>query len=478
MASLDELREELSQRKNTVKEINDRNAGESFSDEDKAAWNKENERIKEVEGVVKELEARERVVASLTEETAQESGADFSIPTSRAKGRDIYDLSTVRTAFGDPSVARKDLHDRAKESLERVHFPDERISDEEGRGAVTSLLEKDDQNGTIATHLLRTGSQEYATAWSKAVARGVEELNGPEQRALSTGGTAGGYALPYFLDPTVIPTSNLSVNPYRAVARVEQITTNIWHGVSSSGVSAQFASEAAEASDNSPQLAQPTITPNRAQVFIPFSFEVGEDWSGLQAEMARLIADSKDDLEAARFTTGTAASSVDGIQTGGTAVVLTAGTAAFVVGDVYAVENALGPRFRPRASFVGNRATYNKIRQFDTAGGASLFVTNLQLGLPNEVATPGALGGTRLLGYPTYECSSYSSTPTTSGQLTLTLGDWNYYVIVDRIGMSVDLIPHLFGSNQRPTGQKGLYARWRVGAGVIHINAFKTLKVL
>ena len=100
---------------------------------------------------------------------------------------------------------------------------------------------------------------------------------------------------------------------------------------------------------------------------------------------------------------------------GTAAFVFTAGTAAFVIGDVYKLENALGPRWRPNASVVGNRATYNAIRQFDTAGGAGLFVNNLQQGLQNNVPIPGDLGGTRLLGYPTYEDSFMSSTYATTG---------------------------------------------------------------
>ena len=37
--------------------------------------------------------------------------------------------------------------------------------------------------------------------------------------------------------------------------------------------------------------------------------------------------------------------------------------------------------------------------------------------------------------------------------------DFENYVIADRLGMTVEFIPHLFGTaNQRPTGQRGLLA--------------------
>jgi predicted phage gp36 major capsid-like protein len=42
--------------------------------------------------------------------------------------------------------------------------------------------------------------------------------------------------------------------------------------------------------------------------------------------------------------------------------------------------------------------------------------------------------------------------------------------------MSVELIPHLFHtSNNRPSGQRGLYAVWRNGSKVLDPNAFRLL---
>jgi HK97 family phage major capsid protein len=54
-------------------------------------------------------------------------------------------------------------------------------------------------------------------------------------------------------------------------------------------------------------------------------------------------------------------------------------------------------------------------------------------------------------------------------------GDFSRYLIVDRVGLTVDFIPHLFGASQRPTGQRGLYCYWRNGAKVLDANAFRAL---
>ena len=59
------------------------------------------------------------------------------------------------------------------------------------------------------------------------------------------------------------------------------------------------------------------------------------------------------------------------------------------------------------------------------------------------------------------------------------LGDFKTgYLIADRLGMQVELIPHLVGATNRfPTGQRGLVAIWRTGGGVVAANALRYLEV-
>jgi HK97 family phage major capsid protein len=49
------------------------------------------------------------------------------------------------------------------------------------------------------------------------------------------------------------------------------------------------------------------------------------------------------------------------------------------------------------------------------------------------------------------------------------------FVVIDRIGTRVELIPHLFGPNRRPTGQRGLYMWFRTGSDVVVDNAIRLL---
>jgi HK97 family phage major capsid protein len=51
------------------------------------------------------------------------------------------------------------------------------------------------------------------------------------------------------------------------------------------------------------------------------------------------------------------------------------------------------------------------------------------------------------------------------------------YRIHDRLGTTVERVQHLFGANRRPTGERGWFARKRVGAGVVNANAARVLQV-
>ena len=60
----------------------------------------------------------------------------------------------------------------------------------------------------------------------------------------------------------------------------------------------------------------------------------------------------------------------------------------------------------------------------------------------------------------------------------LVVGDFRNYVIVDRAGMNLELVPHLVDvTNNRPTGQRGWFATWRVGSDVTNADAFRVLKL-
>lgn len=424
----------------------------------------------EIDTRVAELRARENVVAKFASSEAH-TERPFAIHAAPTREVDIYDLSTIRANWSNPAGAKTELRDRAMRAVELMQFP---LSESRAKGQdqLATLLDTvDDARGTIASLVLTTAGPTYRRAFGKTLAG--NELSNEERAALSTGTTtAGGFAVPAQLDPTVMLTSAGAVNPMRAVARVVQTTSNTWQGITSAGITAGYAAEASEAGDDGPAIAQPEITPERADVFVPYSIEIGQDWNGLVTEVSRMIADAKDTLEADKFINGAGSGSTEpegviaGLAT--TSELNTTTIDTFASGDLYRLEAALPPRFRPRASFLAARVQYNKARQFDTGGGSELWV-RIGAGLPPE-----------LLGYPAYEASEMDDTSTyAGGEHIVAFGDFQAgYVIVDRVGMSIEIIPHLFATGaNRPSGQRGLFAFWRNSAGIVVDNAIRVLRV-
>jgi HK97 family phage major capsid protein len=374
----------------------------------------------------------------------------------RNKRDPFDDMEAVRTNM----LRGSEMRERAQDAIEWVSrsgwvdFPHDHAE------RATQLAT---QSKGIARHILLTGTQDYYESFRSYLA----DPEGLAQRATTVGTGSLGYMLPFPLDPTIILTNAGSSNPYRRVARVEQTTSNTWNGVTSAGVDAAFGAESVAATDANPAVAQLQITPQRARAWVFGSYESLAD-SDLGAQLPRLFADAKDRLEEGAFATGAGTGvfpqgAVTAATTGNTAAVT-----AYAVADVYTLQARLSPRFRNSrsAAFLANLFYLNKTRQFDTAGGSS-FWANLGQGTPEQ-----------LLGKPIFESSSMSS-GTATGSLVLLFGDFEQYVIVDRVGMSILYNPMIMSAatGNLPTGEAGWFAFWRVGAKASTANALQALRI-
>ncbi len=453
-------------------------AGAVMPEESRTEWNDLGKEHETNGARLDEMRARQNFLASIsTDAKRQERGADFNTARPSKIGTDaIYDLVAIRNACRSPEDEAKMLRDNALRSVETSHFAHEDANHERCQTHITGLMERfaGDGEGSgsqpeFARRILLTGSPVYKRAFGKALAG--RNLSPEEQRSLALASASGGYAVPYTLDPTIILTSAGAVNPLRQMARVETITGNEWRGVTSAGVTASYDAELAEVSDDTPSVGQPVANVEKAQAFIEYSIEIGEDWGSIQSELAKMLQDAKDRLEANKFVLGAGHGSnePEGLLTGATGTVA-AGTAAFAIAHLYALEEALDPRWQPNAAFLAHRGMYNRIRQFDTNGGAALW-----LRLAEGIGTGGGGNtGASLLGYPAWQSSAYTNALTAATKI-LTLGDFKQFLIVDRIGMNVEVVPHIMGASRRPTGSRGLYCYWRNTSKVLVAGAFKTL---
>jgi HK97 family phage major capsid protein len=277
------------------------------------------------------------------------------------------------------------------------------------------------------------------------------------------------YLVPFTLDPTIILTNSGIAGTIRSISTNKTIATDSWNGVTSAGVTAEWLGEGTQAADATPTFGQPTITPKKAAAWVFGSYEVLAD-SGFASDLQMLLADAKVRLEEAAFATGNTGASVPrGIVAAVAAVtnsiVSSATITSFVVGDVYRVADALRPRDASQASWIANKGIFSKIRQMDTSG-SSAFWANLGMAVPNQ-----------LLGQPVYECSTMGAVITTSANILLA-GNFKQYYVVDRVGMSVLYEPMVKSTNaNRPTGQAGWFAFWRVGADTVDPDAFRLLQL-
>lgn len=395
-------------------------------------------------------------------------------PRSIKEGRtfkDPWNMSEIRTFGKTPREMGTELRARALSAIEQMAGASDAV-----RQTSANILDRwDSKDGKIAQHVLATSSPAYMRAFAKLAKNQTNLLDEEERqavdRAMSLTDGSGGYLIPFQLDPTVIITTDGTYNQIRQAARTVIATGDVWNGVSAGATAWSWDGEAAQVSDDASTFVQPTISIWKAQGFVPISIEALADEQNVTAEVARLIAFGKDDLEGAAFATGSGSSQPIGIITALVAsspTVIVSATTDDSLGleDIYALDGDLPARYRSRASWLAHRNTYNAIRQFDTAGGAALW-ERLGADVPNV-----------LLGRPAYETEGMDGViDGSSTNYVAVFGDFSNYVIADRIGTTVEFIPHLFGTNHRPTGERGWYAYYRVGADSVNDGAFRLLDV-
>lgn len=469
--SIEDREERIKEIDQRIAELDEEYANERMSDEARDEWNRLNSERDGHESTVAELRRRQERLRKVAGNPAAVERANPEPPNIvRKRGDEIYDLTRIRAEARSEDDHRDRLHDNAKRAIERAAFASTAGSREKVQAHVEELLERvDDKHGTFAKRILATGNPVYDRAFGKIVMGGQHLLSSEESRAAMQVGTdtEGGFAVPFQLDPTVILTSGGAVSPLRQIARVETITSKTWQGITSSGITVSRSAEEAEAGENEFTIAQPEVSPKRVIADVRFSVEIEQDWSQLRSEISRLLADAKQVEEDTVFVTG------DGTGNNPSGVVTTLAASSEVVLAGHAItldellnlEEALPVRFRGRGQFLANKSMYQSIRGLGTGSdGADLWV-RLSGSQPNE-----------LLGYPAREASAMSGDLAALSARVLLFGDFSQFLIVDRLGMSVEVNPHIVGAAGRWTGQRAVVAVWRNSSKILVDNAFRVLE--
>ncbi len=396
---------------------------------------------------------------------------------------------TVRVSLSDDGarvrpedVERMDarqVRDTALRSLERdaAHLTDSQ------RTHVDTLLRSETSpnldTGALARHIALTSGPDYRAAFRKITANqmgNIITLSESEAAAVAAvqrasmaegSGSTGGYAVPSFLDPTIVVNAQGSANPLRRLARNETITANKWHGVATSGVTWTFTPEGTASTDASPTLTQPTVDIHTARAWVTYSIELQQDAVELDAQLLRILATGWDDTLAGVLATGSGSGAPKGILTAldaiaGSEVQITA-PGSLAPGDIGKVWVALPDRARDNASWLMSES----VREAVGAWGDEYGNRTVDLG--------GRLA--QLRGRPVYSAEDFPALETTTGSANqMVCGDFRGYLIAQRAGMTIEPVQTVVDGSGFPTGQRGLFAWARIGADVIDAGLLRLLQ--
>jgi len=403
---------------------------------------------------------------------------------SRKSETDIYDPSLMEPhRYRSAEQYGQTLRDNAMRAAEQAAYPHPGADQDGARSAIANLLDYgDSDNKEAAKLILQTGSPIYRRAFAKYIRSA--QLTPEEQRAV--GGVnalaTGGYAVPFQIDPTLIGIgAHTTVNPFRAACRVVTLVgTNTWEPVTATAMTAAFAAENAAAVDTTPTFNRPTFQVQRAQAFSQVSIELLQDHSDLVGELSVLINEAKDTLEESKFAIGAGVGSDEPLGmfiTGTFTNQDSVANDAIDVGDPELVEAALALRHRMNASWFMARKTIRAYQALETTGGKLFGGINYANVASPMTNSPTGNTGLRLLGYPIWEVPS-APTGVVDGTITAVFGDAQKYAIVDRLGLTVEVIPHLLtAAGNLPIGARGIYAYWRTMGGIIDVNGMISMSV-
>lgn len=429
------------------------------------------DRLEEERAPLEEQRERRERIRSFADRGMTEPGDDRTAPQFQRKV-DPTELD-LRTA------ARGEIRSAALAVLEREHKDQVVELTDRSAAHIEKLIGaySRTQDGEVildgnivAKRLLVTETPEYRSAFQKALKGQAAMWSDAEKQAMSRAaeqsltGASGGYAVPVLIDPTVIITSGAAGAPVVELARVEPITNNKWVGVSSAGVAFGNAAEGTKTDAQQATLAQPEVEAHKIAAFIPFSLEIEGDWPRFAEEMERLLDQAYIDYLAVKTINGTGSIEMFGIFTAITSGPVTTSSGSLGPEDALLLWNSVPERYRSRSNWLSNVNVESAFRR--NGGEHGLFTVDM------SAEGIGVMNGRR------YYTSDYAPAwSSTTGSLSIAvLGDFSNYVIAQRVGMTIELIPHVFDGDGLPKGQRGWYAWARVGGDSVNDNAFRMLK--
>ena len=325
-------------------------------------------------------------------------------------------------------------------------------------------------------------SPEYAMRWLKAVSSGDQA----EMRALSLGSSGAG--IPTDMERRIVE-KMYAVNVLRTIAPVSSIDSKRTITIESGLPTSALVAEAGAITPSDPTFGTAvSVIPYKyvcatkmSQEFIEDAIGSGGIGSGLDYVANRIGMSLGLKMEEA-YTVGTGTSQPQGIAGVGTdsasAMITTASqttdlggnaittiTADNLIDTVHLVQPQYrnSPRFRWLVSDTFVRVA-RKLKNSVTSSGATEYIWT-QAPANSQTMVGGAPG--LLYGVP-YSIGQYMSSTATNGNVFATVGDFNYFEIFDRTGMTSLIDPYSAAANHQVT----LYTYARTDCHLMNVSAF------
>jgi HK97 family phage major capsid protein len=374
-----------------------------------------------------------------------------------------------------------DAVERAAQDRAALRAANDRIAALESRMA-------EPQFKPVATRnsVLDVSSKEYAERWLKAVARG----DAAELRVLSTGTSGAG--IPTDMERRIVERM-YQASVLRSISKVSTIDSKRTITVEGSLPTSALVAEQGAITPADPSFASVSVVPYKfvcattmSQEFIEDAIGQGGIGTGMQY-VADRCGVSLAKITDQYYTVGTGSSEPQGIGDTGSAnwattntgriinqgVVLAedAGASAITGDNIIDCVHAVGPQYR-----VGNFRILTSDTAIKTIRKLKVNTTDYIWKIAESAGLSGGAPGT-ILGIPysigEYVATTQSATTTTDirGSAFFIVGNWDYFEIFDRTGMTSMVDPYSGAANQRTT----MYLTVRTDSKIMQPEAFAAI---
>ncbi len=270
--------------------------------------------------------------------------------------------------------------------------------------------------------------------------------------------TEGGYLVPEDFYAQIIAKRNEISVPRRAGARVIQTSRDkINVPVEGTQASFGFSNEESAYTASTLEFSQAGISIYKATLVVKVSEELLEDnAANLESWLSAYVGDRAGVHENTYAIGGNGTTQPQGILVGGTAALTLDDTNTIAAAEIPELFYKLKEQYMPNASWCMQQATM----------GHLMGLSGNQFQLFTPPAGPG--NAWNLWGKPVFPASAMGSYATTANK-ALVIGDWSYYGLAERAGLSVQRNPFLYSA----TGQVGFFFKYRWGGVVLQAEAFQ-----